>query len=91
MLYEVITVKNTLDEITLENLGICRFHRKWITPIIDKLSKEVSEIDVKLESKKLIKDICEYDLNIGYPVVESQRVKELIIAGAFEFENEKWS
>ncbi|ABR54153.1 Aldehyde ferredoxin oxidoreductase [Methanococcus vannielii SB] len=86
-----LSVKNTLEEIMLENLGICRFHRKWITPIIDKLLKEVSDIDIFFESKKLLKDISKYDSNIGYPTMESKRVEELIISGANEFENEKWS
>lgn len=86
-----LSVKNSIEEITLENLGICRFHRKWITPIIEKLVKEMSDVNLHEESMELFKKIAKYDSNIGCPEMESERVKELIIAGAFEFENEKWS
>jgi len=85
-----LSVKNSIEEITLENLGICRFHRKWVSPIIENLVKEVSDVDITEESMELFKKIAKYDSNIGYPKIESERVKELIISGAYEFENEKW-
>uniref|UniRef100_A9AAZ9 Aldehyde ferredoxin oxidoreductase n=1 Tax=Methanococcus maripaludis (strain C6 / ATCC BAA-1332) TaxID=444158 RepID=A9AAZ9_METM6 len=86
-----LSVKNSIEEITLENLGICRFHRKWVSPIIEKLVKEVSNVDITKESMELFKKIAMYDSNIGYPKIESERVKELIVSGAYEFENEKWA
>ncbi|EHP86357.1 aldehyde ferredoxin oxidoreductase C-terminal domain-containing protein [Methanotorris formicicus] len=85
------SVERIIEEITLENLGICRFQRKWISPIVDKLLKEVCSIDLKSAIDELIKDIYEYDKKLGYPTLESERVKDLIIYGSREFENEKWA
>ena len=68
-----------------------RSYYEWVSPIIDKLVKEVSDVDITKESMELFKKIAKYDSNIGYPKMESERVKELIVSGAFEFENEKWA
>ena len=87
-----LSVERVIEEITIENLGICRFHRKWIYPVIESLLKEITDADLNSTIKELIKDICEYDKKIGYPkYIESQRVKDLIISGAEEFENDKWA
>ncbi|AEF97259.1 aldehyde ferredoxin oxidoreductase C-terminal domain-containing protein [Methanotorris igneus] len=86
------SVERIFEEIALENLGICRFQRRWVAPILEKLLKEVSNIDLKSAIDELIKDICEYDKKLGYPtLVENERVKDLIVIGAHEFENEKWA
>ncbi|AEH07251.1 aldehyde ferredoxin oxidoreductase N-terminal domain-containing protein [Methanothermococcus okinawensis] len=87
-----LSVERVIMEITIEDLGICRFHRKWIYPIIKPLLKEITDVDLDSTIKELIKDICEYDKKIGYPpYIESQRVKDLIMAGAGEFGNDKWA
>ncbi|MDK2790677.1 MAG: hypothetical protein PWP15_1184 [Methanothermococcus sp.] len=86
-----LSVKSAIEEITLENLGVCRFHRKWLYPVAEALFKEVSDIDLKAATDQLFKEICKYDKNLGYPTMESERVKELIMDGAYEFDNEKWA
>ncbi|WP_292461180.1 aldehyde ferredoxin oxidoreductase N-terminal domain-containing protein [Methanothermococcus sp.] len=87
-----LSVERVIEEITIENLGICRFHRKWIYPVIESLLKEITDVNLNSTIEELIKDICEYDKKIGYPnYIESQRVKDLIMAGAEEFGNDKWS
>ncbi len=86
------SVERVIEEITIEDLGICRFHRKWIYPVIESLLKEITDINLSSTIDELIKDICEYDRKIGYPsYVESQRVKDLIMSGAEEFGNDKWA
>ncbi len=87
------SVDRVIEEITLENLGICRFHRKWMYPIINSLLKEITNIDLDSTIDELIKDICDYDKKItpNPTYIESQRVKDLIMAGASEFGNEIWA
>jgi len=44
------------------------------------------------DSIKLYRDICNYNKKLGYPPkVESERVRDLIIALAKEFGNEEWT
>jgi glyceraldehyde-3-phosphate dehydrogenase (ferredoxin) len=87
-----LSVERVIEEITIEDLGICRFHRKWIYPVIELLLKEITDVDLNSTIKELIKDIYEYDKKIGYPkYIESHRVKDLIVAGAEEFGNDKWA
>ncbi len=80
-------------ELPIENLGICRFHRRWLKPILNDLTKEFLDIeDIVEDSIKLYKEICEYNKKVGYPAkIESERVEDLIIALAREFNNEKWT
>ncbi|MCS3900449.1 aldehyde ferredoxin oxidoreductase N-terminal domain-containing protein [Methanococcus voltae] len=42
-----LSVKGATEEISLENLGICRFHRKWILPVLDELLAEVFKEESK--------------------------------------------
>ncbi|NPA62137.1 MAG: hypothetical protein GXN95_01110 [Methanococci archaeon] len=80
-------------ELTVENLGICRFHRKWLKPVLKDLVRELLGIeDIVEETVKLYGEICNYNKKIGYPAkIESERVKDLIIALAKEFNNEYWT
>ena len=80
-------------ELPIENLGICRFHRRWLKPILNDLTKEFLDIeDIVEDSIKLYREICEYNKKVGYPAkIESERVEDLIIALAREFNNEKWT
>ncbi|MBP2200983.1 glyceraldehyde-3-phosphate dehydrogenase (ferredoxin) [Methanococcus voltae] len=47
-----LSVKGATEEITLENLGICRFHRKWILPVLDELLAEVFKDEEKMDISK---------------------------------------
>ncbi len=86
------SVDRVIMEITIEDLGICRFHRRWIYPVIKSLLKEITDMDLDKTISNLLNDICEYDKHVGYPGnIESRRVKDLIIAGASEFGNDKWA
>ncbi|WP_456416811.1 aldehyde ferredoxin oxidoreductase C-terminal domain-containing protein [Methanocaldococcus sp.] len=80
-------------ELPIENLGICRFHRRWLKPILNELTKELLGIENIVEdSLKLYRDICKYNKKLGYPVkIESERVRDLIIGLAKEYNNEEWS
>ena len=77
----------------IENLGICRFHRKWLKPVLNDLAKEFLGIeDIVEDSINLYREICNYNKKLGYPQkIESERVRDLIIALAKEFGNEEWA
>ena len=88
-----LSVGRTLEEATIENLGICRFHRVWINPVIKDLVNEITDIDLEENTRNLIKDIYEYNKKIcsNPHKIESNRVKDIIALGAEEFGDEKWS
>ena len=88
-----LSVERVIEEITLDNVGLCRFHRGWCAPLLDTLVRETTGEDIKSISYKLLKDIWIYDKKVGGypPYIESQRVKDLIVGGAEEFGNEKWA
>ena len=88
-----LSVERIIEEITLDNIGLCRFHRGWCAPLLDILVKETTGEDIKSITYKLIKDIWIYDKLLGGypPYIESQRVKDLIVGGAEEFGNETWA
>jgi len=88
-----LSVERVIEEITLDNVGLCRFHRGWCAPILDVLVREVTGEDIKKITQKLIRDIWLYDRKLGGypPYIESERVKDLIVKGAEEFGNERWA
>jgi len=88
-----LVVESIKLELPIENLGICRFHRKWLKPVLNDLAKEFLGIeDIVEDSINLYREICNYNKKLGYPQkVESERVRDLIIALAKEFGNEEWT
>ncbi|ENN96688.1 aldehyde ferredoxin oxidoreductase [Methanocaldococcus villosus KIN24-T80] len=87
LIYESIKL-----EMALDNLGVCRFHRRWLKPVLKDICKELLNIDdIEEDSLNLYKEITEFNKKIGYPIkIESERVRDLIIALAKEYNNEKW-
>ena len=77
-----LVVESIKLELPIENLGICRFHRKWLKPVLNDLAKEFLGIeDIVEDSINLYREICNYNKKLGYPQkVESERVRDLIIA-----------
>lgn len=75
-------VDRFLKEITTENLGICRFHRKWSEKIGDILVEAAVGRKVDLSNKAInhAEKILEYEKKAGnYPCFwETQRVKEIV-------------
>ena len=84
--------ESAFNEITIENLGFCRFHRKWVMNVVEDIVKKIRDCDLKEIAYTLFNDICQYDKNIvnGPTYIESERVKDLIVYGSKEFGNDKW-
>ena len=75
-------VDRFIKEITTENLGICRFHRKWSEKIEEVLVEAAIGRKVDLRSKALdnTEKISEYEKKAGnYPCFwETQRTKKIV-------------
>ncbi|WP_423792428.1 aldehyde ferredoxin oxidoreductase N-terminal domain-containing protein [Methanocaldococcus indicus] len=86
--------ENVKLELALDNLTICRFHRKWLKPVINKIVSEIFNIDFNYEkySLELYKKIYEYNKKCIYPNnFESERVKDLLVGLAKECGNKNWN
>lgn len=83
--------KNGIKEAVYDDLGICRFHRKWIYNLLNDLLIEVSSgpVDIKERGRNIIKEIYEYNKISGAEPAfwESERVKDIIILLAKETGN----
>ncbi len=90
-----LSVERTIEEGTIENLGVCRFHRGWLIPVIEDIINDIigEEFNLKQSTMDLIKSIYEYNKKIceSPKKIESDKIKDIITIGAKEFENEKWS
>ncbi len=83
--------ERAVKEIWIDNLGVCRFHRKWFEEVEEELCKQVG-IELSKERKiELIKKIYKYqekcDGIMGF--WKSKKVRILIKEGAKEFGNEE--
>lgn len=82
-----------ISEMYSENVGMCRFHRKWATGVIPMLLDESWGIDVGDDhNKEIFQNIVEYDKKAGMKPSfwDSERVIDLVSYGADEFGNDKW-
>ncbi len=79
-------------EMTIENLGMCRFHRRWVKPVLKELGKKIlGREDIERDSIELYRKIAEFNKKTGEPEkIESERVKDLIVGLAKEYDNKEW-
>ncbi len=79
---------NAIKESLYDDLGICRFHRKWIFNLLSDFLIEVTDKPISLEDrgKRILKEIYEYNKMAGsIPIYwESERVKDIIVSLARE-------
>ncbi len=72
-----------VKESLYDDLGICRFHRKWIQSVMKDLLLEVSEfsIDPTERGRKILREIQKYnELSGAVPRIwDSERVKDIIV------------
>ncbi len=89
-----LVYNNIKLELSLDNLSICRFHRKWLKPVINKIIKEIYNIDYNYEKESinLYKHIYEYNIKCIYPAkIESKKIKEIIAGLAKEENKDYWA
>lgn len=88
-------VSSALWEFWYDNVGWCRFHRKWLKPTLKTLFMEAygENVDMEEHAKKQIRRLIDYAKKAGYVPVfwDSMRVIDLVSKGSEEFGNEKWS
>jgi len=62
--YAKISIERALNEYLLDSFGICRFHRKWIEPIMQDLFKYIYNLDINLTeySKNCYREIIDYSI-----------------------------
>jgi len=88
-------VSSALWEFWYDNLGWCRFHRKWMKPVLKALFMDVygENVDMEEHAKRQIRRLIEYEKKAGYEPVfwDSMRVIDLIAKGSEEFGNQKWA
>ncbi|AEC52003.1 glyceraldehyde-3-phosphate: ferredoxin oxidoreductase [Pyrococcus sp. NA2] len=88
-------VSSALWEFWYDNIGWCRFHRKWVKDVLRVLFMEAYGLSVDMEehAKKQIRKLIDYAKKAGYTPVfwDSMRVIDLIAAGSEEFGNENWA
>ncbi len=77
-------------EALIDDAGICRFHRGWAEPILDRLYREVTGME---PNKDLYRQIAEYSIKAGAEPRpwESRRAMELVSAIAREVGAKDWS
>ncbi len=82
--------KRAVAEATLDNLGICRFHRGWFEPAMDSM---LEYRKLKLDGEKMVEGIMDYNRKAGAEPTfwDTQRTKDIITVGAREFGAEEWT
>ncbi|MBR9681695.1 MAG: glyceraldehyde-3-phosphate:ferredoxin oxidoreductase [Candidatus Altiarchaeota archaeon] len=82
--------QRAVAEAELDNLGVCRFHRGWFEPALDKMLKYRK---LKSNGEKMIKDIMKYNQRAGAAPTfwDTQRTKDIIKLGARDFGAEEWA
>ncbi|WP_461865995.1 glyceraldehyde-3-phosphate:ferredoxin oxidoreductase [Thermococcus sp.] len=82
-------------EFWYDNIGWCRFHRKWMKPVLKVLFLEAygENVDMEEHSRKQIRKLIDFAKKAGYEPVfwDSMRVIDLVARGSEEFGNEKWA
>ncbi|MFA4720539.1 glyceraldehyde-3-phosphate:ferredoxin oxidoreductase [Pyrococcus kukulkanii] len=88
-------ISSALWEFWYDNIGWCRFHRRWMKPVLKVLFMEAYGVNVDMEehAKKQLRRLIDYAKRAGYTPVfwDSMRVIDLVAAGSKEFGNEKWA
>ncbi len=93
--YAVHSYKRAIVELTIDNAGICRFHRKWAEKVVQALYTEIlglPDIDAIEKSRKIYRRIAHYQLKAGAEPRpwESRKTMDIITTIAAELEAPGW-
>ncbi len=92
--YAESSVSRAINEMIIDNAGICRFHRKWISKVIDALYSEVLGADVDLEQRMMetYKLIAGYNIRADAEPVpwESLKTMDIVATIASEIGVKEW-
>ncbi len=92
--FAVLVFERAINELLIDNAGLCRFHRGYLEKYLKDLYREFLgiELDIRRYAIDCYKRILEYQKKAkALPVFwESKRVLELIARGACEFGSKEW-
>jgi len=83
-----------IKEYSIENAGMCRFHRGWAEKILNKLYELLGiNVDIDHHSKEMYRRIALYNIKAGAKpkLLESARAKDVIVTLAYEFNVTEWN
>jgi glyceraldehyde-3-phosphate dehydrogenase (ferredoxin) len=86
--------KSSLDraiaEALIDDAGLCRFHRGWAEPILDKLYAEITGMQ---PNRDLYREFAEYSIKANAQPVpwESERARDLVSTMAREVGSREWA
>lgn len=86
--------KSSLDRAIMESLiddsGLCRFHRGWAEPILEKLYVEVTGM---APNKDLYREMAEYSMKAGVQPMpwEGDRARDVVSTMAREMGSKEWT
>jgi len=86
--------KSSLDramaEALIDDAGLCRFHRGWAEPVLEKLYVEITGMG---PNKDLYREIAEYSIKANAQPTpwESERARDLVSTMAREVGSKEWS
>ena len=85
--------RRALNELLVDNAGICRFHRKWAEKMLSKMYEAVVGVEVNQElAKRVYREIALYNRSAGAEPVpwESKKTYDLVETMAMRVLPEKW-
>ncbi len=73
----------------IDDAGLCRFHRGWAEPVLEKLYIEATGMG---PNKNLYKEIAEYSIKAGAEPMpwESRRARDVVSTMAREIGSKDW-
>ncbi|MCG2863331.1 MAG: aldehyde ferredoxin oxidoreductase [Vulcanisaeta sp.] len=86
--------KSSLDraiaEALIDDAGLCRFHRGWAEPILDKLYAEITGMQ---PNRDLYREFAEYSIKANAQPVpwEGERARDLVSTMAREVSSREWT
>ena len=86
--------KSSLDraimEAMIDDSGLCRFHRGWTEPVLDKLYTEITGMQ---PNKDLYREFAEYSIRANAQPMpwESERARDLVSTMAKEVGSREWT
>lgn len=87
--YAKSALERAINEAMIDDAGICRFHRGWAEPILDKLYGEVTGMR---PNRDLYRMIAEYSVKAGAQPMpwESSRAADVVSTLAKEIGSKEW-
>jgi len=86
-------VVRIMKEYSIENAGLCRFHRGWAEKIMNKLYEMLDiKVDLDQHSKEMYRRIALYNIKAGAKPkpLESTKARDVITTLAYEFNVTDW-